>query len=264
MPTTKDRINRFSHTLTEFIFGGRRFCCCIPTRFGVIAGSLLTFLITGALAIVIWFEVSTEHDMTFSPAARTEFILGGLLETLLFVASILGFIGGIVRKQLFITIYGYFLYVHFLINFGVGIFLLWRINHTTDVDVSVACHKTITNPDAQKQCASLLNDFRGFLNGIIVIVLLIELYGALIVTRYMRQLKLEKRRAKYSSDGLLLKPQYYASVEGEDYDLPEYRSSYYPHGPFSASEAGLSATHFPMTPETLNTSDLKQHYYDDK
>lgn len=56
----KRRGGRVYHWFKEFLFGGRHFCCCIPTRFGVVAGSLVQFLVAGALAIILWFEVSSE------------------------------------------------------------------------------------------------------------------------------------------------------------------------------------------------------------
>ncbi|PSR81137.1 hypothetical protein PHLCEN_2v6472 [Hermanssonia centrifuga] len=169
------RVKKVLHSIKEFFIGGKRFCCCLPTRFGVIIGSLLTFLVAGALAIIIWFEVATDHDITFSHADRVGFICGGLVETLLFLASIIGFVGGVVRKQLFVTAYCYFLYVHFLINLGVGSFLMWKINHTTSVDKVAACQKAITNPGTRTQCDGLLNITRGVLIGFIALVLSIEL-----------------------------------------------------------------------------------------
>ncbi|KAI0342084.1 hypothetical protein BDW22DRAFT_1308533, partial [Trametopsis cervina] len=181
-----------SYAAKELVFGGKRFCCCIPTRFGVIAGSLLTFIVAGVLAVILWFEVATQHDMRFTETERRNLILAGVLEILLFLASILGFIGGIVRKQLFIAIYCYFLYIHFLVNLGVGIYLLFVVNHTTNVDITVACNRVIENPGTQKDCSRLLNDLRAVFNGAIICVLLMELYGALVVTRYLRQLKREK------------------------------------------------------------------------
>ena len=59
-PAWKRRGGKVYHGLKEFIFGGRHFCCCIPTRFGVVTGSLLQFLVAGALAIILWFEVSSK------------------------------------------------------------------------------------------------------------------------------------------------------------------------------------------------------------
>ncbi|KAI0085135.1 hypothetical protein BDY19DRAFT_967303 [Irpex rosettiformis] len=244
MSTGKERARRVAHSTKEFFVGGRRFCCCIPTRIGVIIGSFLTFLVSGALAIILWFEVSTEHDMSFSSQERTYVILGGLLETFLCLVSVLGFIGAIVRKQLFVSIFAYFLLVHFLLNLGFGIYLLVVVNHTANVDVSVACHKAIKDPGAQQDCSKLLNGFRGALDGIIIFVLLIELYGLLIVTRYMRQLRGEKRAATFTKDEFRLNTHYYARVEDNDAEDSPFDSTYHPR-PLSYA----SATHFPVTPK---------------
>ncbi len=65
--------------------------------------------------------------------------------------------------------------VHFLLNLGFGIYFLVVVNHTADVDVSVACHKAIKDAGAQQDCSKLLNGFRGALDGVIIFVLLIEL-----------------------------------------------------------------------------------------
>ncbi|KAI0690096.1 hypothetical protein BC835DRAFT_1281621 [Cytidiella melzeri] len=244
MPTQRERTKRVGHATKEFFIGGKHLCCCIPTRFGVILGSLLMFLVSGALAVVLWFEVSTEQNMSFSSTARTYVTLGGLLETLVCLVSVIGFIGGIVRKQLFITIYAYFLYSHFLINLGAGTYLLWLINHTADVDITVACERTIKDPGTQADCSKLLNDFRGVFNGLIVFTLLIELYGTLIVTRYMRQLKTEKRVANFAADEFRLRPHYYTSLEDDDRENSPFDSSYRP-----PSLSRFSATHFPVMPE---------------
>ena len=108
MPTAAERARRVAHGTKEFFIGGRHFCCCIPNRFGVILGSFLTVLVAGALSIILWFEVSStsfdalthtkthpftaEHDMTFTSKDRADFILGAVLETLLFLASVLGYV----------------------------------------------------------------------------------------------------------------------------------------------------------------------------
>lgn len=65
LPQTKkeiwiNRLKRTPHGLKELVFGGRHFCCCIPTRFGVVVGSCLQFLVAGVLAVILWFEVHSE------------------------------------------------------------------------------------------------------------------------------------------------------------------------------------------------------------
>ncbi len=67
--------------------------------------------------------------------------------------------------------------------------------------------------------------------------------GLLIVTRYMRQLRGEKRAANFAKDEFRLNPHYYARIDEDEQDSP-FNSTYHPR-PMSYS----SATHFPVTPK---------------
>ncbi|KAJ3735767.1 hypothetical protein DFJ43DRAFT_990888 [Lentinula guzmanii] len=183
--------------LKDAIFHGRTFCCCLPVRFGVISMSFLGILFGGLFSILLWFEVS-DTSSSMDPHERTAFILAGIVETLLFIASVVGFIGAIVRKQLFIIIYTYFTYVHFIINLAVAGFFLYVVLHFSSTAISKACDDTIKNAGAQGQCTDILSDFRTIYIVVALLVLFIELYGALIATRYIHQIKTEKSTARTS------------------------------------------------------------------
>lgn len=180
----------------ELFFGGTQFCCCLPVRAGVITMSLLGIILSGILTIILWYEVASTPDLT--SGERTGFVLAGLLETFLCVVSILGFVGAIVRKQLFVRIYAYFIYVHFFINVAVAAYLLWLITHFTENTATKACQDTIKNTGAQQQCIGILQIARGVYFAVAVLVLLIEMYGAIIVARYLNQIQREKRTARTS------------------------------------------------------------------
>jgi len=160
------------------------------------AMSLITILAAGSLAITLWFEVSTTDSM--QQKEKDVFILTALLETLLFLVSVIGFSGVVVRKQLFVMIYAYALYVHLVINTIVGIYLLWMISHTQNVDVVHACKQAVQDTQATSQCTGVLNIVGGIFYGITAFVLFIEFYGAAVVTRYMRQLRGEKKFGRES------------------------------------------------------------------
>ncbi|KAG5220252.1 DUF1746 domain-containing protein [Salix suchowensis] len=128
------------------------------------------------------------------------------------------FAGVIVRKQLFVMIYAYFTYFHFVLNVGVAIWLLWLVTHGTENAAANACQRTIQNQDAQNQCIGLLKIAKGVYIGIALVVLLAELCksllarsfislltmrcdatdGAIIVARYINQIQREKRGARAS------------------------------------------------------------------
>ncbi|KAG6900264.1 hypothetical protein C0993_000717 [Termitomyces sp. T159_Od127] len=127
---------------------------------------------------------------------RAGFIVAGLVETILFVASSLGFVGAIVKKQLFVQIYTYFIYVHFILNMAVAGYLCYIVSRFSANADAQACHGAIQDPQGQVQCTGLLKVTRYFYYAIAATVLLVEFYVALAVTRYLNQLKNEKRSAR--------------------------------------------------------------------
>ncbi|KAG6832607.1 hypothetical protein H0H92_014443 [Tricholoma furcatifolium] len=174
--------------------------------------SILGILVAGILSIILWFEVASNGDM--STGERAAFIVAGLVETLLFVASCLGFVGAVVRKQLFVQIYTYFIYFHFLLNIGVASYLLYVIVRFSGNAKIKLCQDTIQNAQTQGQCTGLLNIAQGVYYAVAAIVLLVELCMdqyfmacqhlthlfhadlAIVVTRYLNQLQSEKRSAR--------------------------------------------------------------------
>lgn len=183
--------------LKEIIFGGKTFCCCLPVRFGLITMSFLGILFGGILSIICWFEVSTAGpDM--ETQTKAAFIVGGLVETILLAASMLGFMGAIVRKQSFVQTYAYILYVHFVLNLAVAIYLFVVVTKVSATAITKACQQTVKDPGAQDQCTGLFRDLRSVVLVIELIVLFVELYGAIIAARYVNQIQREKRGARAS------------------------------------------------------------------
>jgi len=156
--------------------------------------SFLNLIVSSFLSIIVWYEVGSTP--TLSSRERGSFIGVGVVETALAVVSILGFVGAIVRKQSFVTIYCICLYVHFLINLGVAGYFLYVILHAEHSDAIEACKDAIQDTNAQDQCLGLLNIAKGVYAAVASVLLLLELYGALMATRYVHQVKTEKRKAR--------------------------------------------------------------------
>ncbi|KAJ7462381.1 hypothetical protein B0H11DRAFT_2055469 [Mycena galericulata] len=207
----------------ELFFGGTTFCCCLRVRLGVIIMSVLGMLFAGLLSILLWFELASTPDM--SSNERAIFIVAGLVETLLFVASVLGFVGAVVRKQVFVQIYAYFIYVHFILNLGVAIYLLYFLVHVSTTDQVKACQDAIQNTTAQSQCTGLLKVGLGIYGAVASIVLLTEMYGAIIVARYVNQVQREKRnirasRMSQSAFKMGTPGGRYSTIKGDDDGIP--------------------------------------------
>jgi len=199
---------------------------------GVMIMSVLGMLFAGLLAILLWFELATSTGM--SHEERAIFVVAGLVETLLFVASILGFVGAVVRKQSFVQIYAYFIYFHFILNLGVAIFLLYELVHVSTTDQVKACQDAIQNTGAQSQCTGIFKVGLEVYGAVAGIVLLTELYGAIIVARYLNQIQREKRnvRASRMSQGAFkMGPSAggrYSTIKDQDHDDIPLRANYTP------------------------------------
>ncbi|KAI0267159.1 hypothetical protein BC834DRAFT_822911 [Gloeopeniophorella convolvens] len=228
------------HGVLYWIFQRERFCCCLPVRVCVVITSLLGLLLAGLLAIVMWFEVATADALT--DKERGAFIAGGIVETFFCLISAVGLIGVIVRKQSFVTAYAIGLYTHFVINLGVAGYYLYVVVHATHKDTVAACQRAIKNPQAQDQCASLFSTLRGVYIAFVVIILFLELYSAIVATRYVYQVRTQKRtsrmpsHARGSSDAGHLLPGFvrYKDASG----ATVYDSHYFPA---DATAAGAGA-----------------------
>ncbi|TEB38201.1 hypothetical protein FA13DRAFT_1761465 [Coprinellus micaceus] len=184
----------FSHR--EWIFGGTKFCCCLPVRFGVITMSGFGILVAGFLSLILWFQVSVAKEEALTSGELAAFVIAALVQTFLFVGSILGFVGAIVRKQSFLQVYAWFLYVHLILNLGVAIYLFVVLTQFHSNAIRVACENTIGNAEAQDQCKGVLTVAGKVFIAVTAIVLVMETYGAVIVTRYLNLVKREKRDKK--------------------------------------------------------------------
>lgn len=175
------------------------------------------------------------------------------------------FVGAIVRKQVFVQIYAYFLYCHFLLNVGVAIWLLYMIIHFSRTAAVKACQDAIQNAQAKQQCTGLLKigldvyfivagivlftefcrSFGGFISELNQCSLFTD--GAIIIARYVNQIQREKRtirasRIPRSESGYKLMPiprsPRYASLKSDNLDGRELLHSPLPNSqPFSEGAA---------------------------
>ncbi|KAJ7579116.1 hypothetical protein C8J56DRAFT_964862 [Mycena floridula] len=181
---------KFQH-LKELIFHGRTCCCCVPVRVGVIVLSFLQMFFSGILAIILWFEVA--NDRGLPKEDHITFAMIALVETLLLAASTLGFVGAVVRKQLFIQIYAYFIYFHLALSLGVALFLLYVVSKFSTTAAYKICLDSIRDSNAQNQCIGVIATLRYIYFAVSTLVFLSETYAAVAVARYVNQIQAEKR-----------------------------------------------------------------------
>lgn len=79
------------------------------------------------------------------------------------------------RKQLFVTIYAWFLYGHFFLNIAIAGYFLYEANQAGSGGFSKACQDSLHNVDEQEQCTDLLKVAKGIYIAAAAAVLLVRL-----------------------------------------------------------------------------------------
>jgi hypothetical protein len=80
-----------------------------------------------------------------------------------------------VRKLTLATAYAVGLYIHFLINLIVALYLLSVILNTTHADAVALCQNVLKNQQSKDECNSIFDSIRGLYAGIGSLVLTVEL-----------------------------------------------------------------------------------------
>lgn len=101
------RFTVMAFNLKHYLLYSSYFCCCIPVRFGFVIMTCLSFLLSGVLSVLVWFELSrvcsnnyiliTDTTLivfldsySLSSKEKTVFWVVGIVEVILFSASIIG------------------------------------------------------------------------------------------------------------------------------------------------------------------------------
>ncbi|KAG1742843.1 hypothetical protein EDB19DRAFT_599381 [Suillus lakei] len=177
--------------LKNYLLYSPYFCCCIPVRFGFVLLTCLSFLFSGVLSVLVWFELS--HSYSLTSKEKSSFWAVGIVETIFLAVSVIGFIGAVARKQRFVRIYAYFVYIHLLLNVIVGIYFLVTIRQSNREQLVDECYVVFVNNPSQSNCQNLADISTYVFIAVVSFVLLLELYGALIATRYLNTLTKQKK-----------------------------------------------------------------------
>ncbi|KAG6372337.1 hypothetical protein JVT61DRAFT_7777 [Boletus reticuloceps] len=148
--------------LKGWLFHSSHFCFCVPVRAGFVLMSITDIP-------SFWDDIG--HYMVRD----------------------IPFIGVVARKQLFVTIYTYFLYVHFVLNLIVGIYFLVTVRASNREQLVDYCAEVFVNTSTESSCSGLMRVSTYAFIAIVAALLLFEFYGVLIATRYVYRLRKQKR-----------------------------------------------------------------------
>jgi len=174
----------------------RKFCCCLPVRFGVFVLALFGALGGGFICVGGWKQIVHLAHNPITERDKIALWIQTVMYTLLAFLSILGLIGTFTKSRGLIALYSTMLFSHLGFSIATGAFYLYTLFHQegdTDVD---KCIDGSTDDTKIEACEKGFKTLRGIVVGLFILVWLIELYGCIIVSNYADQLD-EEESLKY-------------------------------------------------------------------
>ncbi|EED79206.1 predicted protein [Postia placenta Mad-698-R] len=177
----------------------RKFCCCLPVRFGVFCSALLGVAYSTAFSVLAWIEVHRHatHQLDLGKDEVVGLVLFALAYTFMLLFSIMGrvnmlrrLIGSIGGVRGFVKGYGISLTINTAITIGIGIFWCWRLFHTDRNSCSIQ-EENDADKVAHWVCQKGFDIIRIVLVIVMVLVWIFQIAGCAIVFDYVGQLNEE-------------------------------------------------------------------------
>ncbi|EJD07929.1 uncharacterized protein FOMMEDRAFT_164747 [Fomitiporia mediterranea MF3/22] len=172
----------------------RKFCCCLPVRFGVFVMTLTGALCGGAVAIALWIRIAKNGTFQTAPT-RDEIIaaVNAAAWTLLAIVSLFGLIGAIAKRARLVSLYATLLYINLALSIATGVFYLFILfKSDTKRRVVEKCVDGDRSSVKRDGCNTAYDVYRIVLIPIYCFVWFFLLYGCLIVSNYIGQLREER------------------------------------------------------------------------
>ncbi|KAJ7480735.1 hypothetical protein FB451DRAFT_1365156 [Mycena latifolia] len=177
----------------------KKFCCCLPVRFGVFIMSIMALLGGGLVTTLTWIQVKNlgEHPLPKSDEI-TLYIVASMFSLLALVGAF-GLIGAMGKNTTLVSIFGGMLNVHLAFSVLTGAFAIYSLFKSSNADAVAKCVKGSTDQHVIDACKTALNVTKGLITGAYALSWIIELYGCIIVHNYVRQLHEEEDAKERSS-----------------------------------------------------------------
>jgi len=170
----------------------RKFCCCLPVRFGVFVIAILGILGGGLVSVGGWLQIKQLPESSLDQRNKIALWIQTIMYTLLAILSLFGLIGVFSKTRSFISVYSTILYSHLGFSIATGIFFLYTLFYQTGDNDIQSCINGSTDDTKIEACRKGFETIRGVIVGVFVLIWLIELYGCIIVANYAEQLEEEE------------------------------------------------------------------------
>ncbi|KAH9831965.1 uncharacterized protein C8Q71DRAFT_910337 [Rhodofomes roseus] len=180
----------------SYTLRSRKFCCCLPVRFGVFCSAILGIAYSTAFCVLGWLEVHKYaiKQLVIGKDELVGLVLFALAYTFMLLFSVMGLIGAIGAVRPFVKGYGVSLTMNTVFTIGIGIFWCWRLFHTDQAK----CSQPATTEEEQVAhwiCEKGSEAVRIIIVIVMVVVWLFQIAGCAIVFDYCGQLDDEAEAA---------------------------------------------------------------------
>ncbi|KAI0360803.1 hypothetical protein OH77DRAFT_1493188 [Trametes cingulata] len=178
----------------------RKFCCCLPVRFGVFCESLLGAVAGGFFAVGGWIIVHEMLKGTLNPplsgSEKTAAWLLAVISTIVTLVSFLGIVGSIWKIRSLVSLYAGAITFATVLDIVVGIFGIFQLFHGEGASQISKCEanagKGVNQDFTNFACNASFKTARVIVVVLAVIFWLIAIYGCHIAFEYVGQLSEER------------------------------------------------------------------------
>lgn len=212
----------------------RKFCCCLPVRFGIICESLLGLGLGGFIAIGGWIQVNAllKGDLTLEQNQKVAIWFVAISMSIFALTSLLGLIGSIGKLRSLVGIYFGTITAVTVLDIIGGCYLIFQLfNAETDEKIK-ECEDRIqggANDVSSWACQASFKTGRVIVVVLYVIFWLIAIYGCVIAYDYFAQLGEEDEarindaeKSQASNVTIVTQPQYAFTSQPNAYSAPQY------------------------------------------
>jgi hypothetical protein len=168
----------------------RKFCCCLPVRFGVFVLSLLAMVGGSFVAAFGWIQVSQLRIHPMEKADEIALWIHSGMFTILGALAVLGFVGALIKNRAMVSSFAIALAIHLGFSIASGIFSLYSIFRQNPQEAIAKCLNEATDNSeiTTETCRNGIAIMKGIMVAIYIITWLIQLYAYFVVERYADQL----------------------------------------------------------------------------
>jgi len=170
----------------------RKFCCCLPVRFGVFAMSLSALLFGGLVAIAGWIEVKDIHEHPIDQAEANALYIHAAIFSILALVGGFGLVGAISKKTRLVALFGWMLGFHLGFSIATGVYTIYTLFKRNPEEALANCINGSDDPTVINSCEEGLKILKIIVVTAYCVSWLFELYGYIIVNAYVKQLQEEE------------------------------------------------------------------------